>query len=141
MTRSIISLLMFVSISPAYALTPNEWQFRQTIDVATPGLVQVNVPTETLNIARPDLSDLRIIDANAKEIIDYDGYRFGHCWDNSRDTCRSELHQICAGRRIKRSEKLAAADLGRPHFQHAHRCIAPRRPFLGRHMGVLAGIY
>ena len=68
MIRSIISLLMFVSISPAYALTPNEWQFRQTIDVAAPGLVQVNVPTETFIIARPDLSDLRIINANEKEI-------------------------------------------------------------------------
>jgi hypothetical protein len=68
MIRSIISLLMFLSISRVYALAPNEWQFRQTIDVTAPGLVQVNVPTETLNIARPDLSDLRIIDANANEI-------------------------------------------------------------------------
>ena len=52
----------------ACALTPNQWQYRQSIDVPATGLVQINLPLETSNIARPDLSDLRIIDSNEKEI-------------------------------------------------------------------------
>ncbi|HKS31934.1 MAG TPA: DUF3999 family protein, partial [Chthoniobacterales bacterium] len=52
----------------ACALTPNQWQYRQSMDVPVTGLVQVNLPLETSNIARPDLSDLRIIDSNEKEV-------------------------------------------------------------------------
>jgi hypothetical protein len=52
----------------AYALTPNQWQYRQSIDVPATGLAQINLPVETSNIARPDLSDLRILDSNEKEI-------------------------------------------------------------------------
>jgi Protein of unknown function (DUF3999) len=52
----------------ACALTPNQWQYRQSIDVPATGLVQVNLPPETSNIARSDLSDLRIVDSNEKEI-------------------------------------------------------------------------
>ena len=52
----------------ACALTPNQWQYRQSVDAPAAGLVQVNLPLETSNIARPDLSDLRIIDSNEKEI-------------------------------------------------------------------------
>jgi hypothetical protein len=52
----------------ACALTPNQWQYRQSIDVPVTGLVQVNLPLETSNIVRADLSDLRIIDSNEKEI-------------------------------------------------------------------------
>jgi len=51
-----------------FALTPHQWQYRQSIDVPATGLVQINLPLETSNIARPDLSDLRIIDSNEKEI-------------------------------------------------------------------------
>ncbi|PYL02114.1 MAG: hypothetical protein DME32_07505, partial [Verrucomicrobia bacterium] len=52
----------------ASALTPDQWQYRQSIDVPATGLVRINLPLETSNIARPDLSDLRIIDSNEKEI-------------------------------------------------------------------------
>ena len=52
----------------ACALTPHQWQYRQSIDVPAAGLVRINLPLETSNIARPDLSDLRIIDSNEKEI-------------------------------------------------------------------------
>jgi len=52
----------------AGALTPNQWQYRQSIDVPATGLVQINLSLETSNIARPDLSDLRIIDSTEKEI-------------------------------------------------------------------------
>ena len=68
MNRGIISLLIIFSSGAVYALTPNQWQFRQAIEVPGPGLVQVNLPAETINIARPDLGDLRIVDAEEKEV-------------------------------------------------------------------------
>ena len=68
MNRVAISLLFIFSSSAVYALTPNQWQFRQTIEVQAPGLVQVDLSAETINIARPDLSDVRIVDAGEKEL-------------------------------------------------------------------------
>jgi len=68
MNRAAISLLIVFSSSAVYGLTPNQWQFRQTIEVPAPGLVQVNLPVETINIARPDLSDVRIVDVGEKEL-------------------------------------------------------------------------
>jgi hypothetical protein len=68
MNRGVILLLIVFSSSAVYALTPNQWQFRQAIEVPAPGLVQVNLSAETINIARSDLSDLRIIDAGEKEV-------------------------------------------------------------------------
>jgi hypothetical protein len=68
MKRGAISLLIIFSSGAVYALTPNQWQFRQTIEVPAPGLVQVNLSVETLNRARSDLSDLRIIDGAEKEV-------------------------------------------------------------------------
>ena len=68
MNRAAISLLFIFSSSAVYALTPNQWQFRQTIEVQAPGLVQVDLSAETINIARPDLSDVRIVDVGEKEL-------------------------------------------------------------------------
>src|SRR5207302_15815 len=68
MKRPTVSALIIFSSGAVCALTPNQWQFRQTIEVPGPGLVQVNLAAETLNIARPDLSDVRIIDATEKEV-------------------------------------------------------------------------
>ena len=68
MNRGIISLLIIFLSGAVYALTPNQWQFRQAIEVPATGLVQVNLSAETINLARSDLSDLRIIDAEEKEV-------------------------------------------------------------------------
>jgi hypothetical protein len=68
MNRGIITSLIIFSSGAVYALTPNQWQFRQAIEVPSSGLVRVSLPAETINIARPDLSDLRIIDAGEKEV-------------------------------------------------------------------------
>ena len=68
MNRAAISLLIIFWSGAVYALTPNQWRFRQTIEVPASGLVQVNLPAQTINIARSDLSDLRIVDANEKEV-------------------------------------------------------------------------
>src|SRR5205814_8996082 len=68
MNGAAISLLFIFSSSAVYAWTPNQWQFRQTIEVPAPGLVQVDLAAETINIARPDLTDVRIVDAGEKEL-------------------------------------------------------------------------
>jgi Protein of unknown function (DUF3999) len=68
MNRGFISLLIILVSGEVYALTPNQWQFHQAIEVPAPGLVQVNLSAETINIARPDLSDLRMVDTDEKEV-------------------------------------------------------------------------
>ena len=68
MKHSVVLVPIIFWTGAACALTPNQWQYRQSIDVPTTGLVQVSLPLETSNLARPDLSDLRIIDSNEKEI-------------------------------------------------------------------------
>src|SRR5437867_942689 len=50
------------------ALTPNEWRFSQAIDVPANGLIRVNLPAETLDAARPDLGDVRILDSAGREV-------------------------------------------------------------------------
>ena len=52
----------------AGALTPNEWRFRQTLEVGQSGLVRVSLPAETLDAARPDMEDLRILDSAGREV-------------------------------------------------------------------------
>jgi hypothetical protein len=68
MNRAALSLLLIFASGAAYGLTPNQWQFRQVIKVQAPGLVEANLPAETINIARPDLGDLRIIDGGEREV-------------------------------------------------------------------------
>ncbi|MGI9114702.1 MAG: hypothetical protein DLM73_10865 [Chthoniobacterales bacterium] len=59
---------LLVALLLAAAFAPDEWQFRQTINVPAAGLVRVNLPAETLNAARPNLADLRVIDASGNEV-------------------------------------------------------------------------
>src|SRR4029453_7707834 len=40
-------IAVFLHTAMLGAITPNEWRFRQTIDVPTTGLVRINVPVET----------------------------------------------------------------------------------------------
>jgi Protein of unknown function (DUF3999) len=68
MKRCVILVPIIFWTGAVCALTPNQWQYRQFIDVPATGLVQINLPLETLNIARPDLSDLRIVDSTEREI-------------------------------------------------------------------------
>jgi hypothetical protein len=49
MNRAIALPLIFWT-GAAGALTPSQWHYRQSIDVPAPGLVQVQLPPETLNI-------------------------------------------------------------------------------------------
>lgn len=50
------------------AITPAEWKFTQTLTVVQPGLAELNLPVETLDAARPDLGDVRILDAASLEV-------------------------------------------------------------------------
>jgi hypothetical protein len=68
MKKAIVLCSILLAALSAEALNPNEWQFGQTLDVPAKGLARVALPPETLNAARPNLEDLRVIDANGQEI-------------------------------------------------------------------------
>ena len=44
------------------------WESRQEFSVTAPGLVKLSLPPETLDAARADLADLRVVDANGNEV-------------------------------------------------------------------------
>ena len=50
------------------ALTPTEWAHRQSLPVAAPGLVRVDLPPATFDAAGPQQEDLRIVDPAGREI-------------------------------------------------------------------------
>jgi len=44
------------------AIEVTEWKNRQPLNVDAPGIISVAIPAETLDVARADLGDLRILD-------------------------------------------------------------------------------
>ena len=68
--RSLPLLLFILLVATAgfSAFTPTEWSQRQTLTVATPGLVKVAVPAATFDANQPGLADLRLVDASGQEI-------------------------------------------------------------------------
>ncbi len=54
--------------APLHALEPGEWKNRQTLRVDAPGIVTFAVPPETLDAARPDHGDLRLLDPAGREL-------------------------------------------------------------------------
>jgi uncharacterized protein DUF3999 len=52
----------------AQAMSPNEWQYAQPLDVKAGGLVRINLAPETLDLSRPHLEDLRILDPSGHEV-------------------------------------------------------------------------
>ena len=63
---ALIALIGFAA--NALALTPNEWRFRQPLDVPAASLVRIDLPPATLDAARPALEDLRLIDSAGQEV-------------------------------------------------------------------------
>ena len=63
-----VALGAMICTAKIKGITPNEWRFRQTIDVPASGLVRVTLPAETLDVARQDLEDLRILKADGGEV-------------------------------------------------------------------------
>ena len=66
-----LALIAFAVIgfaASALALSPNEWRFRQPLDVPAAGLIRIDLPPATLDAARPALEDLRLIDSAGQEV-------------------------------------------------------------------------
>jgi hypothetical protein len=63
-----VTLLALCGATTVGAITPNEWRFRQTIEVPASGLVRVSLPAETLDAARADLADVRLLDPSGREV-------------------------------------------------------------------------
>ena len=59
--------LSALGCNAAILLLP-DWQYEQSFDVPTPGLVKLSVPAETLSVARPGLEDLRVYDDAGHEV-------------------------------------------------------------------------
>ena len=62
-------LLALAACTPLLAaLTPTEWSHRQSLPVAAPGLVRVDLPASTFDAAGPNQEDLRIVDPAGREV-------------------------------------------------------------------------
>lgn len=57
--------LLLAAASPAADFTP--WQYTQTLPVTSPGMTTFDVPPVTLNVARAQLEDLRVISPSGVE--------------------------------------------------------------------------
>src|SRR5262252_5950844 len=64
----IVTLAIFVAVNTTLAFDPNEWRYIQSFEVPAKGLVRVNVPAATLNVAQPGLEDLRVIDSAGNQV-------------------------------------------------------------------------
>ena len=66
--RLFLNSAAFFFVANALALSPNEWRFRQPLDVPAAGLIRIDLPPETLDAARPALEDLRLLDSAGQEV-------------------------------------------------------------------------
>ena len=65
----LIALVVLVAPAPASAADAfDDWRFLHRIPVAEKGLIEIEVPPEVLDAARMDLGDLRLADAEGKEL-------------------------------------------------------------------------
>lgn len=64
-----LAAVLLVAATTAHAaLVPTEWSHRQPLDVPRAGLVSVTLPAATFEHAQRNLEDLRVVDANGREI-------------------------------------------------------------------------
>jgi hypothetical protein len=61
-------LLLLLASAGGFALTPTEWQHRQTVNVPEPGLTKIALSAGTFDAAQTDLSDLRLLDPAGREV-------------------------------------------------------------------------
>jgi hypothetical protein len=59
---SLTALLALLGAASCPAITPSEWQHRQTVAVAAPGLVRVELSPASFDAAAPQQEDLRVVD-------------------------------------------------------------------------------
>ena len=65
-TLPILSVVAFV-IAEAHAIDTTAWQQEQSVSLTAPGLIRLNVSPETMNIALPQLADLRLLSPSGLE--------------------------------------------------------------------------
>ena len=63
----IVGLISAATVLVA-AINPNEWKYRQTLDIPQAGLLKIALPSSTLDSAQPGLGDLRLVNARGEEI-------------------------------------------------------------------------
>ncbi|HXR47731.1 MAG TPA: DUF3999 family protein [Candidatus Limnocylindrales bacterium] len=68
LANGILGCVFLAGFSAAGANLPSDWQYAQTLNIATTGLVKINLPVETLDAARPALEDLRLYDDAGNEV-------------------------------------------------------------------------
>ena len=59
---------LMLGVRAAFALDPAGWRHTQEVTIPQAGLARVNLPAATLDAARPDLSDLRLLDPAGNEV-------------------------------------------------------------------------
>lgn len=64
----IVTAIFASIVSPLYAIPANEWRHRQTLEVSSEGLNRLELPPETLDAARSNLEDLRLLDPSGAEV-------------------------------------------------------------------------
>jgi hypothetical protein len=64
----LLPLLVAGATLAARALVPTEWQHRQALGVAAPGLVRLELPAATFDAAAPQQQDLRVLDPAGREV-------------------------------------------------------------------------
>ncbi len=64
---ALLAALLTTAFAPA-ALIPTEWSHRQTLTVAAPGLVRVDLTAASFDAAGPRQEDLRVIDSTGREV-------------------------------------------------------------------------
>lgn len=66
--RPALLLALAAAVAAPAALTPTEWQHRQTVIVPAPGLVKIAPPAATFDVAQMSLADLRLLDGGGREV-------------------------------------------------------------------------
>ncbi|MFT3829354.1 MAG: DUF3999 family protein [Opitutaceae bacterium] len=66
--RILAPLAALVATTLAAALDTTAWEFRQTVTLDAAGPVRLTLPAETLDAARPDLADLRLLGPDGAEL-------------------------------------------------------------------------
>jgi hypothetical protein len=64
----VVALIVVLAGQECLAFNPNEWRNTQALEIPAKGLVRVNVPAVTLDVARPGLEDLHIIDPTGNQV-------------------------------------------------------------------------
>ena len=69
-TLRLLSLAAFAALLavPAAALDTSAWEFRQTVTLDRAGPLRLSIPAETLDSARADLADLRLLGPDGAEL-------------------------------------------------------------------------